>query len=441
MVSEKHTRGDKPDANQSSGEHSPEILEALPGGADAQVRTPSFIDRLDEADRQALTSRAHGERYPAGTVICHEGDPGDAIYVIEAGQVAVLKETSDGRFTMLANRGIGEILGEMSLVGQQLRSASLVAVEETQVLRIAAPDFVDLMSRHPGISWAVLNALNDRLQAADLARTTIVQEEQDLARRLQRLTTETERQSELARVRQETIELIVHDLHTPVAVLEGCLQMLRTQLPDEVLRTTDHVLALAERSSGRLLNLLDKLLAAARQEDAGLSLVRQPLDLDRLLHNAIDSVQAIAEQAGISLRPYLPPDLTRPLGDAAQLERVLVNLLDNAISYTPAGGHIRVAAAERATEVEVSVTDTGPGVPTRYRQQIFERFARVPGMEGRRRGFGLGLYFCRQAVQSHGGRIWVEPGPDGLGSRFAFTLPLGDRAGATPQPANGADGG
>jgi signal transduction histidine kinase len=83
-----------------------------------------------------------------------------------------------------------------------------------------------------------------------------------------------------------------------------------------------------------------------------------------------------------------------------------------------------VAAAERGGQVEVSVTDNGPGVPPQHREHVFERFGRVPGLEGRRQGFGLGLYFCRQVVQGHGGRIWVEPGPGDVGSRFVLTLPL-----------------
>jgi signal transduction histidine kinase len=405
------------------------ILEALPqGAADSPDGAPAFLERLSEDDRTALRSHARSERHTAATIICHEGDPGEAVYVIESGQVAVLKETADGHFTLLARRGPGEILGEMSLVGRQLRSASLIAVEDTDLLCIEAADFPPLMNTHPGISWAVLSALNERLQAADIARTIIVQSEQDLVRRVQRLTTETERMAELAAVRQETIELIIHDLHTPLAVVEGCLQMLRSQLPDDVLRSSGEALNLAERASGRLLSLLDELLTAARQEDVGLSLDRQPVDLLHLSREAVEGVWPIAEQAGISLALDIPSDLPFPLADRAQLERVLVNLLDNAISYTPGGGRIVVAAAQSKDGVQLSVTDTGPGIPPEHREQIFQRFTRVPGLEGRRRGFGLGLYLCRQVVQAHGGRIWVEPGPGDRGSRFVLTLPLDNSA-------------
>lgn len=397
--------------------------------ADPNRRTSAFINRLSEADRRALTEHALQERHAAGAVICREGDMGDALYIVERGQVAVLKEISEGRPALLGYRGPGEILGEMSLVGQQPRSATLIAVEDTELLRIGADEFPELMDEHPDISWAVLNVLNDRLQQADLARMAILQEEQSLTRRLQRLSGEAERLAGLARLRKETVELIAHDLRTPLAVIDGCLQLLQTSLSKESLTSADDVLSLAERSVSRLMGLVDELLTAARQEAGAATLARQPVDVARLLETAVESVQVTARSAGLSLRLETPEHLPQPRGHVSQLERVVGNLLDNAISYTPTGGRIVVAAEEREGEIEFSVTDTGPGVPPEYWQGIFERFTRVPGVEGRRQGFGLGLYFCRQVVQDHGGRIWVEPGPGGVGSRFAFTLPLEDETG------------
>jgi CRP-like cAMP-binding protein len=184
----------------------------------------SFMDRLSEADRQVLVARGQRRFFPAGTLICQEGDAGDALYVVEQGEVAVLKEMSDGRSTLLGYRGRGESLGEMSLVGQQPRFASVVAEEDTELLCIPAAEFPALMS-YPGISWAILNVLNDRLHNADLARTSILQAEQRLARRVRRLATEAERQTQLARVREEALELIAHDLRTPLTVIDGWLKV------------------------------------------------------------------------------------------------------------------------------------------------------------------------------------------------------------------------
>lgn len=403
-------------------------METLQSTPEGQAPLPEddrpFVERLEPDDLEALTAKARNEFFAAGSVICREGDEGGEIYILQEGRIAVLKEVSSGRPVLLSIRGPGEILGEMSLVGGQPRSASLVAIEKTQALRITADRFRVLMNERPGISWNVLTVLNDRLHEADVARTVILQEEQDLARRLERLTGEAERLAELARVRQETIELVAHDLRTPLTVIDGCMQMLEVSLPEEALASASKVLALAQRSTNRLMSLLEELLAAARQEVGYGSLARHPINLRQILAESLESVRAKADNLEIELVEAVSPALPCPQGDATQLRRVLDNLIENALSYTPEGGQITLAASANEEQVTVSVTDTGPGIPLEYRDVIFERFTRVPGAQGRKQGFGLGLYFCRQVIQAHGGRIWVEPGPQDLGSRFVFTLPL-----------------
>jgi signal transduction histidine kinase len=387
--------------------------------------TRAFIDRLSPEDRHALLSKTRREWHEAGSVICRQGDPGDALYIIASGRVTVLKEVSAGRPTRLGYRGAGELVGEMSLVGRQARSASLIAEEDTELLRVEATDFPALMNQHPGISWAILNVLSERLQVADVERTTVYHEEQTLARRLDRLTGEAARLAELARVRQETIELIAHDLRTPLAVIDGCWQMLETSLSPEALGSTAEIRKLGERATSRLMSLLDELLSAAHREVPDASrLAREPVDMAGILRTAVSNALFTARQADIGISLQIPEKLICPQGDSAQLERVVDNLLENAVAYTPTGGEITVQAQEREGTIEVSVSDTGPGVPPEYRNLVFDRFTRVPGIKGRKKGFGLGLYFCRQVVQAHGGRIWVEPGPGNRGSRFAFTLPV-----------------
>jgi signal transduction histidine kinase len=401
-----------------------DVQDRLTEAAATPGRKPSFMERLSTADRQALRARARQQRIAATTIICQEGSPGDSLYVVQAGKVAVLKEVSDGRSILLGYRGPGEVLGEMSLLGQQPRSASVIAVEDTDLLTISAADFPTLIDNYPGINWAILNVLNDRLHAADTARTAVVQTGRNLERRVRRLTTEAERQADLARARQEALELIAHDLRTPLTVIDGCLQILRSTLPPATLASSGDVLDLAVYSTKRLSSLLQTLLEAARQDELGVSLNLQSVNLVDLVKSAEESLQPTAASSGISLGLEIAPDFPRPVGDVEKLERVVLNLLENALGYTPDGGSVVVVGKARSEEIEISVIDTGPGIPPEYRETVFERFVRVPGVTGRQKGFGLGLYYCRQVIKAHHGRIWMEPGPGGIGSRFVLVLPV-----------------
>ena len=140
---------------------------------------------------------------------------------------------------------------------------------------------------------------------------------------------------------------------------------------------------------------------------------------------------SILLRRGVILQARIAPDLPSAIADREKIELVLVNLADNAMKYTPDNGRILFAAQREGHFVRFRVTDTGPGIPPGERQRVFERFAQVSGDKVARRGFGLGLTYCRLAVERHGGRIWVEPGENGLGSCFVFTLPISP---STPDP-------
>jgi len=132
-----------------------------------------------------------------------------------------------------------------------------------------------------------------------------------------------------------------------------------------------------------------------------------------------------ANEAGIHLHNDVPNDLPKIRADNGKLRRVLTNLLDNALKFTPENGQVSISAElSLSGTITVHVSDTGPGIPEEYREKIFDRFSQVPGQSGRRRGSGLGLTFCKLAVEAHGGHIWVEPRPGG-GSTFTLTLPTG----------------
>ena len=357
------------------------------------------------------------------------------LYIIWSGRVAVVKDLEGETPTLLAYGKPGEILGEISLLENGPHSASVVAVEDTCLLRLPRADLQRLVSEQSPIGIEILSALgkivSTRLRAADQVRTSIAHAESRLARRVQQLATEKERLAELERLRQETTDLIVHDLRSPLNCIEASLELLQIILPEDVLASCAEILDLALGSCKDVLALVDSLLEVAGMESGELVLDLQPISLLPLITDTVNRLRPRAEQYNITLELDTPAELPSIQGDDNKLERVLSNLLDNALKYTPEGGLITVAvrpvngqAVRRAHGgVEVRVTDTGPGIPPEHRERIFDRFTRVPGSEGRRRGLGLGLAFCRSVVEAHGGRIWVES-EVGQGSTFAFTIPV-----------------
>ena len=248
---------------------------------------------------------------------------------------------------------------------------------------------------------------------------------------------------QIAETRELINETLVHDLRSPLSAVIGALDVIASSLPpgsppDDL---TLQAVQIGRRATRRTLNLVESLLDIARMQSGSIDLFRVPLNLHTLTVSILSDFLPQAAEFGILLRNELPLDLARVSGDSSKIQRVLINLLDNALKFTPSGGEVIISGEQDSEMVLVRVSDTGPGIPEGFREKVFERFTQIPGRPGRRRGSGLGLTFCRLAVEAHGGRIWIEPG-DGGGSVFAFTLPVfpGGKPGGQlqPKPADGS---
>jgi PAS domain S-box-containing protein len=249
-------------------------------------------------------------------------------------------------------------------------------------------------------------------------------------------------ENRLDQAREMITSTLIHDLRSPVGAVLSALEIVNTALPEERQEIVDQGLRVARNGATRVLGLVDSLLDIARLEAGKMELLLNPLDLGSLIANTTADLQPVASEYKINLKTEVAPGLPKVFADQGKITRVLSNLLDNALKFTPGGGDIVVSAQIYSmNEVVVRVSDTGPGVPPEYRDKIFERFTTVPGQRSRRRGSGLGLTFCKMAVEAHGGRMWMEARPEQeKGSIFAFTLPklAGGKAG-TGQVASGED--
>ena len=229
------------------------------------------------------------------------------------------------------------------------------------------------------------------------------------------------KQKDAEALREDMTRMMVHDLRSPLTNIIAALDVLELTITDE---EDKHIVELAHAGSDRLLGLISSLLEIGKLEAGQMPLNRKPVAWDWLVETARERIQVIAASAGVTVRVNVPPGLPQADADDDVILRVLVNLLDNAIHFSPPGAAVEVSVAwsEGQPVAECRVHDQGPGISPEYRERIFQKFYQIPGPR-RRRGTGLGLPFSRLAVEAHGGRIWVE-GNSGGGSVFVFTLPV-----------------
>jgi signal transduction histidine kinase len=231
---------------------------------------------------------------------------------------------------------------------------------------------------------------------------------------------------ELQRMRDDLTNTIVHDLRSPLSSILGSLYFLEELEENEQDSPAEQALTISIRSANKLMTLVNSLLDIARLSTGQTLVDLQAQHLESVLDAAIEYLLPLAADSEITLIKHVEPDLPLVLIDEDKINRVLVNLIDNALKFTPRGGRVTVSAERWVDGAEQSmvrcvVCDTGPGIPPEYRTRIFDRFVQIADQPGRRRGTGIGLNFCQLAVEAHGGKIWVKEAPGG-GSEFSFTL-------------------
>jgi two-component system phosphate regulon sensor histidine kinase PhoR len=236
----------------------------------------------------------------------------------------------------------------------------------------------------------------------------------------------------LEKIRKDFVANVSHELRTPLTSIKGYVEALLDGAKDDP-ATSVRFLDIILKQTDRLNLILEDLLQLSKIESGQVVLKHESLFLPSVVDRTLSMIKPLADKKGHQLISHIAPDLPLVAGDEERLGQVLTNLLDNAVKYTPEGGKITVAAhlvpedltSESAPRmVELSVTDTGIGIPEEDRPRVFERFYRVDKARSRELGgTGLGLAIVKHLVEGHGGQVWAE-GNLPTGSRFVVRLPV-----------------
>lgn len=228
---------------------------------------------------------------------------------------------------------------------------------------------------------------------------------------------------ELDGLREDLTSMIYHDLRSPLANITSSLDVLYTLVPEKDRDTILSIIKIAENSTDRIQRLVSSLLDVNRLESGQPVVDQTVVDARALIERAVSDMQPVVTGRRQTLGADVPEDLPSIWVDEDMARRVLINLMENSSKFTPTGGSLEVGARREDGWVHLWVKDDGPGISAIDQDRIFDKFTRLRGGANKSSGLGIGLAFCRLAVQGHGGRIWLES-DTGRGATFHFTFPV-----------------
>jgi PAS domain S-box-containing protein len=227
---------------------------------------------------------------------------------------------------------------------------------------------------------------------------------------------------EIERLKREFVSTVSHELRTPLTSIRGSLSLLALGALGSVSEQAGKVIKIAERNTIRLINLINDLLDVEKLEAGKLEMVFDNVPFANIIERALESVRSFAEQYNITFETAQTNTVVYADGD--RLVQVLVNLLSNAVKYSPRNGTVKLSIDETNDFIKIGITDRGRGIPTDFKDKVFERFQQVEAADAKQKGgTGLGLAICKAIIEEHGGTIGVDS-EEGKGSTFWFILPL-----------------
>jgi len=378
----------------------------------AQKIIQEAFNGIPDNEAEELVSIGEVKSYPRGTILCKENAYEDTFYVILAGEVEVSKTINEDEERILNRLQQGAFFGEMALIHNAPRVATVAATSPVRVLEINKQAFDRLMVQSTSMSLAMVREVSRRLRENDqMAIEDLRLKAGELASAYQRLA-----QEELAR--REFLTTIAHELRTPLTAARGFLEMARVHNleGDSLYDALDTV----RRNMEQIVTLVNDILFLQEVE-----LVMPELnatDISQVVKYAVDKAQKQADDAGVKLRVSIAADVPLILGHVRSLQSAFRQLLDNAMKFSPDGGEVNITVSRDARGAKVSIQDHGIGISVDVLPHIFDRFFHIENIEDNLYGgLGIGLSITKQVIEQHHGKIEVAS-TVGEGSNFSIYL-------------------
>ena len=365
-----------------------------------------------EHEAQELIGNGLVNDYPPGVNLCQEGEVEDVFYVILDGEFRVTKKinTEDDKLLKFLKRG--EFFGEMGLIHDAPRAATVTSITEVSVLEIDKENFTDVLQQISTVSLAMVREVSRRLRENDEMAI------EDLRLKAGELADAYQQLAELDLARREFLTTIAHELRTPLTSANGYVQAIKMGIvPEDGL---PDALETVSSNLQRIIDLTNDILFL--QEMDLIFSEFEPIDILALVETVIQAEADYARENGIKLSVTAPMNIPDVPGDFQSLERAFQAILNNAIKFSLDGGEVKVTIYSREKTLEISVIDPGIGIPLESIKHIFTRFWRTEEFNGHLfGGVGLGLSIAKQVIEQHGGHILVKSNPGG-GSEFIIKL-------------------
>jgi signal transduction histidine kinase len=381
------------------------------------TRTPSRIiprafPGIKPAEVEEVIVNSNVRSYAPGTVLCYENEVEEKFYMILEGEVEVTKIINNTDKRLLKTLGPGDFFGEMALIHNAPRAATVTARTALTTLELDKAAFDRVLHNSSSIAMAMVSEISNRLRLNDQMAVD------DLRMRASELAQAYQKLAEQDLARREFLSTIAHELRTPLMVASGYLQMVQNGVlgGDQLTVGIEAI----SRNISQIVMLVNDILFL---QEMDLVLPDfQAVDVKQVTQGVVDVYQPKAAERKVTLRFKPDPDLPRVLGDPKSLERALMCLVDNAIKFSPKGGDVNIRTTRKDGDILVSVEDHGIGIEKENLQRIFDRFYHLERSgDDLFGGIGLGLAITRQVIEQHHGKLEVQSTP-GVGSVFTVSL-------------------